>query len=199
MQNLLLLLLLLLFSSPVLAAQQSYGGPVGLGPFRTDRDISMESLFDHLGRPSNVAGDVFCYQSEDGKAFLVLTRMVDAYDAKVAGAVVLSGFRNCADRPLQKTPEELTVWKTEKGLGLGSNAEDVRKAYGNPSAEEKVEGTKYRWVIHGDFKNNHYSPDHRPELGDTVLVYQSGSDDLTSSEFGIRSGKVVWIAISKNE
>jgi hypothetical protein len=198
MQN--LLLLLLLFSSAVLNAQQRYAGAMALGPFRIDRDIPMKSLFDRLGRPSNVAGDVFCYQSEDGKAFLVLTRMVEAYDPKIAGVVTLSGFRNCIDKRPQTTPDELKAWKTDKGIGLGSDAEDVRKAYGKPSEEDKIEGTKYRWVIHGEFQGTAiYSKDGRPELGDAVLVYRGGADDLRTSEFGVRNGKVVWIVLSKNE
>jgi len=195
-----LLFSLLLFSSAVLiAAQQTYAGAMALGPFRIDRDVSMKSLFDRLGQPSNVAGDVFCYQSEDGKAFLVLTRMVEAYDQKIAGVVTLSGFRNCTDRRPQTTSDELTMWKTDKGIGLGSSVEDVRKAYGKPSEEDKIEGTKYRWVIHGDFKNGHYSEDAKPELGEAVLVYRGGADDLRTSDFGIRNGKVVWIVLSKNE
>jgi|SRR5450631_1354525 hypothetical protein len=197
MQN--LLLFLLLFSSAVVTSQQTYSGAMALGPFRIDRDVSMKSLFDRLGRPSNVAGDVFCYQSEDGKAFLVLTRMVEVYDPKIAGVVTLSGFRNCTDKRPQITPDELTMWKTDKGIGLGSDVEDVRKAYGKPSEEDKIEGTKYRWVIHGDFRNGHYSKDERPELGDAVLVYRGGADDWRTSEFGIRKGKVVWIVLSKNE
>jgi len=192
-------LFLLLFSSAALTAQQTYSGAIALGPFRIDRDVSVKSLFDRLGRPSNLAADSFCYQSEDGKAFLVLTRMVEAYDPKIAGVMTLSGFRNCTDRRPQTTSDEVIAWKTEKGIGLGSNAEDVEKAYGKPSEKDKIEGTKYRWVIHGDFRNGHYSTDERPELGDAVLVYRGGADDLRTSEFGILNGKVVWIVLSKNE
>jgi len=197
MQN--VVLFLLVFSSAVLTAQQTYSGATALGPFRIDQDVSVKSLFDRLGRPSKLAGDVFCYQSEDGKAFVVLTRMVEAYNPKIAGVVTLSEFRNCTDRRPQTTEDELIMWKTEKGIGLGSNAEDVVKAYGKPSERDKIEGTKYRWVIHGDFRNGHYAKDDRPELGDAVLVYRGGADDLRTSEFGIRDGKVVWISLSKNE
>jgi hypothetical protein len=194
-----LLLFLLLFSPALLTAQQTYAGAMTLGPFRIDRDVSMKNLFDRLGRPSSVAGDVFCYQSEDGKVFLVLTRMAEDSGSKTSGVATLSSFRNCTDRRPQTTPDELMMWKTDKGIGLGSTAEDVQKAYGKPSGKDRIEGTKYRWVIHGDFRNGHYSDDHRPELGDAVLVYRGGTDDLRTSEFGIRNGKVVWIVLSKNE
>jgi len=196
MQNLLLFLLLL--SSAV--AQQTYAGRMDLGPFRIDRDISLESLFDRLGRSSSLAGDVFCYQSEDGKTFLAITRMVAPYEPKLAGVVTLSGFSNCTGARPQITPDELTMWKTDKGIGLGSNVEDVRKAYGKPSQEDKIEGTKYRWVIHGDFRDGHYLKDERPELGEAVLVYRGGAtDDFRTSSFGISNRKVVWIVLSKHE
>jgi hypothetical protein len=47
-----LFLFLLPLSSAVLTAQQTYAGAMALGSFRIDRDISLESLFDRLGRPS---------------------------------------------------------------------------------------------------------------------------------------------------
>jgi len=93
----------------------------------------------------------------------------------------------------------LAAWKTKKGIGLSSTADEVRNAYGKPSKEDKIEGTKYRWVIHGDRTDNHYTDKKRPELGDAVLVYQGAPDDLRIAEFGIREGKVVWISLSKNE
>ena len=178
---------------------QSYGGPNVLGPFRIDKDVSMSTLFERLGRPSKVANDVFCYKSKDDWAFLVVTRMAEVYDAKVAGDVLLSSFCNCIDRPAQVTPNDLLAWKTEKGIGLGARVEGVRKAYGPPSKEDKIEGTGYRWVIHGDFRDNHYTTEKRPEIGDTVLVYQGTADDSRTAEFGIRQRKVVWIFLSKNE
>jgi hypothetical protein len=181
------------------AEKPSYKGPNSLGPFRIDKDISMKSLFERLGTPSSAAGNVFCYRAKDERAFLVLTRMAEAYDSKIAGGALLSDFRNCVDRSSQVTPDDLAAWKTEQGVGLGSTAEDARKAYGKPSKEDKVGGTSYRWVIHGDFNSNHYRNEKRPEIGDTVLVYQGASDDLSTAEFGIRDGQVVWIFVSKNE
>lgn len=176
------------------ASAQAYAGPKSLGPFRIDTDVSMNSLFEQLGHPSKVAGDIFCYQSRDGHAFLVLTRMVAAYDRKVAGDVQLSDFRSCLDRPIQVTSDEVAAWKTDKGIGLGSSREDVMKAYGKPSSMESI-GTDYRAIIQG-------APAHskrKPEVGTTVLGYRGASDDLNAAYFGIRDGKVAWISLSKNE
>jgi hypothetical protein len=173
---------------------QAYAGPQSLGPFRIDKDVSMNSLFEKLGHPSKVAGDTFCYQSRDGHEYLVLTRMVAVYDRKVAGDVQLSDFRSCLDRPVQVTSDELAAWRTEKGIGLGSSSKDVMKAYGKPSRVEGT-GSDYRAIIHG-------APAHskkRPEVGTTVLGYRGASDDLNAAYFGIRDGKVAWISLSKNE
>jgi hypothetical protein len=176
------------------ASAQAYAGPNSLGPFRIDKDVSMNSLFEKLGYPLKVAGDTFCYRSKDGHAFLILTRMVAVYDRRVAGNVELSDFRNCLDKPVQLAPDALEKWKTDKGIGLGSSAEDVKKAYGKPSSEESI-GTDYRSIIHG-------APAHsekKPEVGTTVLGYRGASDDLNAAYFGICDGKVVWISLSKNE
>lgn len=159
----------------------------------------MTSAFELLGQPSSAAGDVFCYRSKDGKTFLTITRMVAAYDSKIAGAVTLSAFRNCTKQNVQLTPDDLAAWKTEKGIGLSSTSDDVRKAYGKPSREDSIEGDSYRWVIHGDYDQTHYSNQERPELGDRVLVYDGAADDLRVALFGIRRGKVAWIKLSKNE
>jgi hypothetical protein len=181
------------------AGGQNYVGPNDLGPFRIDKDVAVKVLFDRLGQPSSMTGDTFCYQSKEGNAFLAVTRMTEAYDPKVAGTVTLSKFPNCVRESVPVTLEDLAAWKTEGGIGLSSTADDVRNAYGKPLKEDKIEGTKYRWVIHGDRTNNHYTGEKRPELGDTVLVYQGPSSDLRIAEFGIREGKVVWISLSKNE
>lgn len=181
------------------AEGQKYTGPNRLGPFRIDKDVSMKTLFRQLGQPPSTGGEVFCYRSQTGEQAVALTRMVAAYDSKVAGTATLSSFQNCVKRPVQTTADDLAAWKTERGIGLSSTIADVLKAYGKPTREDKIEGTKYRWVIHGDRINNRYTPQKRPELGDTVLVYQGAPDDLRIAEFGIRNGKVVWISLSKNE
>jgi hypothetical protein len=126
--------------------------------------------------------------------------MAAVYDVKVAGDVVLSSFPNCVNRPIQVTAENLAVWKTERGIGLGATVDDVRRVYGPPSREEKVEGDGFRWVIEGDYnyKEARFSNIKRPEIGDKVLVYDA-PQDLKSAEFGTRHGRAVWISVSKNE
>ncbi len=181
------------------AEAQSYTGPKALGPFRIDKDVSMSALFERVGYPPQVGSDVFCYKAKDDRAFLVVTQMAQAFGAKVAGDVLLSSFCNCIDRPAQVTQVDLLAWKTEKGIGIGTAVGSVRKVYGPPSREDKIEGTGYRWVIHGDYKDNHYASEKRSEIGELVLVYQGSPDDLSAAEFGIRQGKVVWIFLSKNE
>ncbi len=178
---------------------QNYSGPNALGPFRIDRDVSMKTLFARLGEPASVTGEVFCYSFKGGEQGLTITRMGTAYDAKVVGTVTLSAFPNCVKQSVQATTDDFASWKTEKGIGLSSTRAEVLKAYGEPTREDKIEGTKYRWVIHGDRVNNRYTRQKRPELGDTVLVYRGATDDLRIAEFGIRNGKVVWISLSKNE
>lgn len=125
--------------------------------------------------------------------------MAEAHDANVAGGVLLSNFPNCLDRNVSITTDNLASWATEKGIAIGASADEVDKVYGPPSQRNRVAGVDYRWVIHGDFKSGHYTDVKRPEIGDTVMVYMGGSNDLRTAEFGIRDGRVVWIFLSKNE
>lgn len=180
-------------------AERAYNGPNSLGLFRIDQDTLVQSLLKKLGRPSSATRDTFCYQSQKGDVYLTITRMVPAYDSRVAGAVTLSNFRNCVNRPTQVTLNDLSAWKTEAGIGISSGADDVRNAYGKPSREDKVEGGKYSWVITGSRSAPKKLIQGRPELGAYVLIYEGGRDDLRIAEFGIRDEKVVWIFLSKNE
>ena len=117
-----------------------------------------------------------------------------AHEPGKAGDVLLSDFPNCMDRPQQVTSENLLTWKADKGVGIGSTEDDVLKAYGMPSRQDKIDRRGYRWVIQGD----HSSREGRSERGSRVLVYNE-SDDLRAAEFGIRDGKVAWIFLSQNE
>jgi hypothetical protein len=183
----------------IYAHAQDYTGPKNLGPFRIDKDVSMNSLFARLGRPSSTKAETFCYRSADRKVFLTLTRMSAVYDETVAASVTLSSFRNCINRTVQITPDNLAGWKTDKGVGLASTEEQVEKAYGTPSKVDSIEGTNYGWVIYGDLANTDHPPEQRPELGSKVLVYQGAANDLSTAEFGIKEGRVVWISLSYNE
>jgi hypothetical protein len=193
-------ILVLLFA--MLAAPQDthYNGPNALGPFRIDRDVTMKTLFQILGSPRSTKSDSFCYKAKDGKASLVLTRMVEAYDDKVAGVVVLADFPNCIDTPVEPTSANLSAWKTEKGIGLGSSMDDVRRAYGTETARHTIEGNDYLWIIQGTSPlNNQRSKALHAELGDTALVFEGSKSDLKSTTFGFLHDRVIWIAMSKNE
>jgi len=181
------------------AHAQGYSGPKNLGPFRIDKDISMNSLFARLGRPSSTKGDTFCYRSAAGKVFLTVTRMSAVYDETVAASVTLSSFRNCINHPVQVTTDGLSGWKTDKGIGLSSTEDEVQRAYGKPSRVDSTEGADYGGVIYGDITSSDYRPEQRPELGSKVLVYQGAANDLSIAEFGIKDGRVVWISLSYNE
>ncbi len=179
------------------AKGRAYYGPSNLGPFRIDRDVSMRSLFDRLGIPAKKARDSFCYRSQQSDTFLILTRMADSYDERVAGGITISDFPNCLDLPVQITNDDLAGWKTEKGIGIGSTRGEVVAAYGKPSFVEAITGNDFRGLIRGS------SPGHsgvaRRKIGDTSLNYRGADDELKSTFFGIRDGKVVWIFMSDNE
>ena len=178
------------------AKGRPYYGPISLGPFRIDRNVSMQSLFDRLGVPSKKARDSFCYRSASDDAFLVLTRMAEVYGESVAGQVTISDFPNCFDLPVQVTNDDLAGWKTGKGIGLGSSRQAVITAYGKPSEISVTKGNVFRWVIHGS------SPGlpsiARSKIGDSALSYRS-DDDLKTTSFGIRANRVVWISMSDSE
>ena len=172
------------------ASGQTYAGPMALRSFRVDRSTTASTLFDLLGEPAAVNDGYFCYHSAKGSYLWLVLR---AHENARIGGVLLSDFPNCVRSTVQPTQEALETWKTKEGIGLGSTAKEVVRAYGTPSKEDEIKGTGYRWVIHGDYiSGDTYSSKSRPELGDTVLVYAT-SDDLKAVEFGLRNGRVVWV------
>jgi hypothetical protein len=181
------------------AQAQTYTGPKNLGPFRIDKDVSMNSLFARLGRPSSTKADTFCYRSADLKAFLTVTRMSAVYDETIAASVTLSSSRTCINRTVQITPDELAAWKTDKGVGLTNTEEQVEKAYGTPSKVVSTDGADYGGVIYGNITSSDHPSGERPELGSKALIYQGAANDLSLAEFGIKDGRVVWISLSYNE
>jgi hypothetical protein len=86
------------------------------------------------------------------------------------------------------TREDLRVWKTPEGVGLGTPEEDVLKAYGQPPRQWKTESKVVRDKIRG-FRDG----DELPNLGDKLLFYY-GTEFSSTSEFGIRAGKVSYIS-----
>ena len=197
MRKLLHILLAVILLGVSYADKQSYSGAKALGPFRIDRNTRLKSLFQRLGDPRDSANDPFCYRSSDGSASLVLSRMSDR--TRAAGAVLLSSFRNCSDRPVQVTRAELKKWKTPEGIGLESTVKDIRAAYGKPSSERGIDETDYDWIIHGGLKDAPYASKKKQEIGETMLLYVGAADDLSVTKFGIRQGRVVWIFLSNDE
>jgi len=180
------------------AQTPQYTGPHALGPFRIDKDVSMNSLFARLGRPPSTKGETFCYRSVRG-AYLALTRMSDVYDDKVAGAVTLSRSRDCVAHTVHDTTDDLAAWKTEAGIGLGSTEEQVQEAYDRPTTVVSLEGAKYSAIDYGDLAGIDQPPKSPPDVGTKALIYRGGPNDLSLAEFGIEDGRVVWISLSYRE
>lgn len=69
------------------------------------------------------------------------------------------------------------------------------KAYGKPSAIDRIYSRDARLIIPGDSRPNVA----HPELGQTLWRYSGADDDLRTASFGIRDGKVAWIFLSHDE
>jgi hypothetical protein len=190
-----LLLAAILFSGQH-PAEKPYSGPACLGPFCIDRDLPVCKLFVVLGEPITRKSSHFCYRSRSGNSYLWFERM--AHRPTLAGTVVLSDFPNCMDSSIRVSSEDPGVWKTAEGISVGSRAEDVVETYGRPSREDEIKGTGYRWIVKGNFVGERNDGSKRPDRGDKVLVYKT-LGDLRTAEFGIRNGRVCWIAMSQNE
>jgi hypothetical protein len=171
---------------------QPYTGPNCLGPFCIGRDLALRPVLKRLGQPAT-KNEPFCYQSQDGQAFLWLVSMHD--QSGRVGDALLSDFPNCLHRAKRTTTQDLKAWRTKEGIGLGSSKEDVLKAYGKPSWEDKIAGDVYRLVFPGD----RFAGERSPQIGDSRLFYRGAQDDLRVAQFGIRNGRVCWILLLENE
>ena len=111
------------------------------------------------------------------------------------GSVLVSDFPNCLHMRKQLTEETLDAWKTQENIKLGSSENDVLKAYGKPSSQEKIVSQAYRHVIQG------YRPlDKLPIIADKTMFYNDPKgNELSAAEFGIRGGKVSYIWLSDDE
>jgi hypothetical protein len=190
-----LLLAAILFSGQR-PPEKPYSGPACLGPFCIDRDLPVCKLFVALGEPITRKGSHFCYRSRSGNSYMWFERM--AHRPALAGTVVVSDFPNCMDSFIKVSSEDPGAWKTDEGIGVGSREEDVVERYGGPSRQDEIKGTRYRWIVKGDFVGEREDSAKRPDRGDKVLVYKT-LGDLRTAEFGIRNGRVCWIAMSQNE
>jgi len=86
------------------------------------------------------------------------------------------------------TKEDLRAWQTPEGIGLGSPEGEVLNAYGEPPRVWKIDEKLARQKIPG-LKDG----DKLPNLGDKLFFYY-GTEFHSTTEFGIRNGKVSYIS-----
>jgi len=86
------------------------------------------------------------------------------------------------------TTEDLHTWQTTEGIRLGSSEEEVLNAYGKPPREWKIDAKVAREKIRG-LRNG----DKLPDVGDKLFFYY-GNEFGSTTEFGIREGKVSYIS-----
>ncbi len=180
----------------VVALSQTYTGPKALGPYQIGTRLTVKMLLGRLGKPAaNVGKRVLCFKLENGD-YLWISKMAE--ERKLVGSILLSDFPNCIASPVNITSAVIRDWKTKEGIGLGSKKEDVLKTYGKPSSDDKITGNKYRWIVDGDYQNDHYTIKHPPDRGEEVLYYDS-PDSLFVAAFGLHNGIVTWIYFSEDE
>jgi hypothetical protein len=175
-----------------LAGELEYGGPKSLGPYDINRELSAHIFSQYLGSPIPARGAYSCYEAEDGHSFSWIVTM--AHQPGLIGGVLISDFPNCLGLSRKKTSTNFSMWKTEKGIGLGSTADMLKESYGKPSRQSKVEGTAFRWVVRCSNSKNV-----NQQIGEIVFVYRGTHDDLRTAMFGLRKNRVAWIFLSTNE
>jgi len=189
---------LMLLTIPVLQPTEKkhkYKGPQCLGPFCFGHPITRKRIPEVLGAAVR-KGNPYCFQSSDGKTFLSL-RLTEEYYAKggVSTELMLSDFPNCVGKygKVATSVDPLT-WKTREDIGLGSDEQDVLRAYGKPPEAilpKKMDMSSF--VMGYDEKTAKLS-----RYAGKVLWYD-GSDELERAVFFIRDGKVSAIAIEDTE
>jgi hypothetical protein len=167
-----------------------YSGPQCLGPLCKGSSQRSASLLRQLGLPDGrkpIEGN-YCFQSEDRRTFASVWSGRNYEWPPEEVEVVLSDFRNCVHMPEIVTKEDLQAWRTPEGFGLGSSEEEVLKAYGKPPREWKIDEKLAREKIRG-LRNG----DKLPDVGDKLFLYY-GNEFYSTTEFGIRAGKVSYIS-----
>jgi hypothetical protein len=180
----------LILVSVCIVAEEKYPGPRCLGPFCADRYDSGATVFERIGHPKSNKLDLYCYKARDGSGF-VAVELTD-HSPRMMTDVFLSDFQHCWHMPEgidQVTPENLKNWRTPEGIGLGSSEQDVIKAYGKPTDTLKTD-VRYVAILLGLRPR-----DTAPDVGTKSLEYGIPSDRTRAAEFGIRNGKVAWIAM----
>ena len=166
-----------------------YSGPQCLGPLCKSKPNPSASLFKRLGLPAGTKAieGYYCFRSKDGRTFASVWagRNYDWPPEEVE--VVLNDFRNCMHMPEILTKEDLRTWQTPEGIRLGSPEEEVLNAYGKPPREWKIDAK-----VAGDKIKGLQNGDKMPDVGDKLLLYY-GNEFGSTTEFGIRNGKVSYI------
>jgi hypothetical protein len=163
-----------------------YSGPLRLGPFAVDRNVSLHSLFKVLGPPARFW--CYCYRSQTGDAFLAIEEIHT--EPGIAGDVLLSDFPVCVHMPVKVTATELRDWRTPEGIGLGSLEEEVVRVYGKPTFPNAGRARFPDYL--GCYQHGEEAPYIDGELG-------YGGPELTFARFGICKAKVSYILLSDNE
>ncbi len=164
--------------APIVVGAQEYHGPKCLGPFCVDRKLSPNNLSNRLG-PLNRYSST--YRSEDKRAFLAI---IGAWKDTVDGVILgdSSSFKSADERLLTTTKEDINVWKTVEGIGLGSSEEDVLRSYGKPSGETKL-----------------FSQDHGVQIETKKISYKGRFNQVVrAASFSILDGKVSSIELEND-
>jgi hypothetical protein len=173
--------------------KHKYKGPHCLGPFCFEHPITRKRLPEVLGAPVR-KGNPYCYQSNDGKVFLNV-RLTEEYYARdgVSTELVLSDFPNCAGKyKAVATSTDPLDWKTQEGIGLGSDEQEVLRAYGKPP--QILTSINLEILVQGytakEGKQSRY--------GSKMLVYDE-TNELVRTYIVIRGGKVSAIVMEDTE
>jgi hypothetical protein len=174
----------------------AFVGPDCLGPYCTDGELSLNSLLRRLGLPAqrHPPSPIECFQSRDAQASLHVTTDVELSSG--LDDVLLTDFPNCSHMSKRITTNSLLAWRTAEGIGLGSTEEDVRRAYGTPSAEKKLDVQNPGFAMKGLIAGYRVG-DNQPRVADKVIIY--GPRELQVTEFGIRDGKVSYIWLKDSD
>ena len=176
-----------------------YTGPNSLGTYSHDRAITVKSFLADFGSvPSR--RDTYCIADANHKLFLHAS--VDSeHDRGHLDVLFLSSFPNCKHLPVVTATIDPTIWKTPEGVGIGSTKQAVLKAYGQPQFS-RTEAVK---PGPDEIAGMRDSDQTQVDLGDSSYVYscmtdeKQGCDDLRTTQFAFRHGKVIWISISDSE
>jgi hypothetical protein len=173
-------------------------GPDCLGPYCTYRELSLNSLLRRLGLPpqEHAPSPIECFQSRDAQAFLHVSTDIESISESSLGDVLLTDFPNCSHMPKRIATNGLRAWRTPEGIGLGSPEEAIRKAYGIPSAEKKLDAQNPGFAMEGLIAG-YRAGDNQPRVGEKVIIY--GPLELQVTEFGIRDGKVSYIWLKDSD